>query len=502
MLQENADGLSQLQNELDISIADRDRIEAESKTISENLESTRRELRRLISQDTEVRYAKGIAQVDIGAEIFSELDRARAISDRCRENIAEISELASRSSRLEEKSFKSPGATLAIMESQGKNKIHTNPRIAQQMATEEAPKPSSITIDHTIDDQELRSHLVSATSTCTEALQQLHDLEGVKSDASGTNNPTLEVLSTSSTDELATHLVKLSSQFAVVVGHLATEFSELRDLTKSLPPGFSYVEMVSKITVLEQAAKEAGESELGKKGGREEELQRLKQRNASQQNFIMELQEEVATMKGLMFTADEIKRQYSELEDKYRLLENEFTEKAENEVNSRKAKERIELQLTLAHADISTLTRDKESLVVSLKSNEDLISKLELKLTHTVRAYEDVMQQEKIRLETNRDVGTQFSPMLAHVDTQTSFKTPGMTLRQINSFAHVPNRKWGPGSVTPAIVDQRSLSTLELPLSYQRPTTSGSQGVFQNAVAGQMAAAPLKSPMSPCFPGR
>ena len=91
--------------------------------------------------------------------------------------------------------------------------------------------------------------------------------------------------------------------------------------------------------MLEQTIKELREKESGRKEGREEELQRLKQRSASQQNFIIELQEEVTNMKSLMFAADELKRQQGELEDRYRLLENKFTEKAEIEVSSRKVRE-------------------------------------------------------------------------------------------------------------------------------------------------------------------
>jgi chromosome segregation ATPase len=152
-----------------------------------------------------------------------------------------------------------------------------------------------------------------------------------------------------------------------------------------------------------------------------------------------------------MFAADEVKRQYGELEDKYRLLENEFTEKAENEVNSRKAKERIELQFTLAKAEIASLANEKESLVGAVKRTEAGISKLEFQLDHTQRAYEDMLQQERSRLETNKHIGTQHSPMLHDVHVQTSFKTPEMTLRQVNSFDHVPHRRKGFGSITPSV---------------------------------------------------
>ena len=74
---------------------------------------------------------------------------------------------------------------------------------------------------------------------------------------------------------------------------------------------------------------------------------------------------------------------------------------------------------------------------------------MELKLEQTQQAYEDMLQGERFRLETNTDVGIQHSPHLAEACAQTSFKTPTMTLRHINSFYHVPHRKQGPGSATP-----------------------------------------------------
>ena len=202
--------------------------------------------------------------------------------------------------------------------------------------------------------------------------------------------------------------------------------------------------------MLEQTITELGEKESGRKTGREEELQRFKQRSASQQNLIIELQEEVTNLKSLMFAADELKRQHSELEDRYRLLENEFTEKAETEANSRKARERAEMQLNIAQAGIASLAREKQVLAVDLKTKEEDISKMELKLVQTQRAYEDMLQGERFRIETNRDIGIQRSPFLAEACAQTSFKAPTMTLRHINSFYHVPHRKQGPGSVTPA----------------------------------------------------
>lgn len=481
MLQENADGLSQIQTELDIVVADRDRIEVESKQILKHLESTRSELHKLAAEHEETRRVRAIAQVDLRTEIFAELDRGRITSLKCDETLVEIADIREKSSELQAKLVHFQETGVLHKQSSPDDDMIKKQKAPSDTVEKVIAPAKNVGIEKNNADQEIHTQLISVTSLLSDAVQQISGLEGPKVAASEVAHP--EDFDITGKGNTASQILVLSTQFTSAMENFCSELSSLRMLTNTLPTDFSYSENLAKITMLEQAVKEAGDGESGKKGGREEELQRLKQRNASQQNFIMELQEEVATMKGLMFAADEIKRQYSELEDKYRLLENEFTEKAENEVNSRKAKERIELQLTLAHADIASLTREKESLVVTMKNNEDLISKLELKLMHTQRVYEDVVQHERMRLETNRDIGTQFSPMLLDINVQTSFKTPGMTLRQINSFAQVPHRKWGTGRVTAAIADCRTMSDREF-TSQKKPSTPGISQQFSSSVSG------------------
>ena len=100
-----------------------------------------------------------------------------------------------------------------------------------------------------------------------------------------------------------------------------------------------------------------------------------------------------------------------------------------------------------------------------------MTTKLESKLAHAERIYDEIVQRERSRLETNREVQTQFNPTLLDIEIQTSFKTPAMTLRQINSCSNVPHRRWGPGVVTPSV----SGTALMVP----QPHATDESGVFQ-----------------------
>ena len=449
MLQENADGMSQLQTELDYITSEKERAEADSKLLAEALNKSQADLDALHGQNVRTREAQSAAQASLHEELLGELERARSCAWP-ESAVQAADDLKSKVRSLEEKLASLHQDARAFLLTR-KTGTASAPALQADHLEGGAREFSGGGSGSNFEDDESKSQLKSATSLLGDLLQQVHAFK--PSSETSTNEEqdlNIEVPAQSDVDEFNVVFTNLASQFTSALQAVSVELLEARAVISTLPDGFSYKEMAEKLSVLEQASRETGEGDQGKRSGREEELQRLKQRNASQQNFIMELQEEVATMKGLMFAADEIKRQYSELEDKYRLLENEFTEKAENEVNSRKAKERIELQLTLAHADVASLSRDKGTLTDALKANEDAITKLESKLAHALKVYEDVVQRERSRLETNRDIQTQFNPTLLDIAIQTSFKTPAMTLRQINSYSHVPHRRRGPGLVTPA----------------------------------------------------
>jgi len=442
----------QMETDLNTVNSDRGRLQTANKVISESLDAMRADFYRLASEEKSARCIRAVAQTDLSKEASEGIETGRTLSHRCGEAIAEILMLRQRTNALDKIMMQFEDISMHSRQNFAAQELQHPKQQPRRSSPASDAKPTNSDLS-SIEDPEFRKDLISAISRVVDILGQASSLELARTPLENAFDPA--VIELENTQTIASRLVSLSVELSSTAADNLAELSALRSLTLSLPKNFSYSETMEKMERLEEKVNEASEmsSEVGKKNGREEEMQRLKQRNASQQNFVIELQEEIATMKSLMFAADEVKRQYSELEEKYRLLENEFTEKAENEVNSRKAKERIELQLTLAQAEIASLANEKENLVAAVKRTEAGISKLELQLSHTQRAYEDMLQHERSRLETNKHIGTQNSPLLHDIHVQTSFKTPGMTLRQVNSFDHVPHRRRGFESVTPSVTD-------------------------------------------------
>ena len=420
------------------TMAHQAQLQAENKETLEGLAAAQAELSELVSEDKDTRYFTAIAQAHLSRVMCVELDSGHDFSHKYAGALTEVLQLTNRFKKID-------GMVLQLgqIDVQARKRPHTAHEVQLSPSVLMAGPGCERAMSSNNENPELQKALVSAVSQISGVLYRLLDSER------GPDIPSTSALELEGSERVASRLVSLTGDLSSKLEQFLTELSTLRELANSLPENFSYSETLTRIGMLEQTIKELREKESSRKGGREEELQRLKQRSASQQNFIIELQEEVTNMKSLMFAADELKRQHSELEDRYRLLENEFTEKAEIEVSSRKARERAEMQLNLAQAGIASLTREKQVLTVALKTRSEDISKMELKLEQTQQAYEDMLQGERFRLETNTDVGIQHSPHLAEACAQTSFKTPTMTLRHINSFYHVPHRKQGPGSATP-----------------------------------------------------
>jgi len=107
------------------------------------------------------------------------------------------------------------------------------------------------------------------------------------------------------------------------------------------------------------------------------------------------------------------------------------------------------LQLTVASADIASLSRGRKILTDSLSESSRVLASLESKFAHVQGNYKDLIQREQLRLETNRDIQIQFNPMLSDADVQTAFVTSGSSLRQMNSHYHIPHRRHGPEVITP-----------------------------------------------------
>ena len=187
-------------------------------------------------------------------------------------------------------------------------------------------------------------------------------------------------------------------------------------------------------------------------------------------------------MKGLMFAADEVKRQFGELEERYQGLEVEYTEKAEQEIVMRRGKERAENALVIAEGNLKTANSENEEYAKKLRDSDGRASNLRTDLNSLQEMYDDMVSREQERLETNVDVGCQFAPVMASSDSQTEFKTPEMTLRQINCFTKVPHHRWGAPVITPMLADDRTVAMLQLPISYSRPVTT-STGLFRQSAS-------------------
>jgi len=292
------------------------------------------------------------------------------------------------------------------------------------------------------------------------------------------------------------------------VRSVEVEVSEIRAVLKTLPPGFNYADMMTRQAAIEAehkialaavesravAAREAlvaplaaevspappSPAGVARNPGDSDEMNRLKQKVASQQRFISELQEEAAALSGVLLAADELKKRYGVLETRHAALEDDLADQVALEASARKAKERTDVQLALAQDDAASRLKDNEALSSALRNAEERIAALEQRLAREVALREAAERDEARRLATNVPVSTQFAPGSRDAQVQTAFKTPGMTLRSVNSFAQVPAKRLGPGAVTPAIFDAVAAAAMD-PAS-QRPAAPGSRGALHGDV--------------------
>ena len=439
-----AGALSQMQSQLDIVKADKLRMESEACLMATAVEQSRFE-----SNQSRDRIAA--AMVSFRAEILNEIDLAQSFVQP-KSSVRLLEDSTSRIARVENKVneiYSDAGDLL--------DRCNSNRSIEQ----EQKHNKRNDYHDSTLQRGSVLESSTSAQETKTDRLislivSTLHQICGIGSQmiADETAKADLdaflhEKLTQLNTGDFNNSLEDISSRLSDALGAISAELLSTRATLKKKTEGPSHPGMAERITDLEHESVGAGDRNTLTKNGREDEVQRLKQRNAAQQNFILELQEKLATMKSLMFAADETKRQCNELEEKYRLLENEFTKKAESEVSARKAKQRIELQLTVASADIASLSRGRKILTDSLSESSRVLASLESKFAHVQGNYKDLMQREQLRLETNRDIQIQFNPMLSDADVQTAFVTSGSSLRQMNSHYHIPHRRHGPEVITP-----------------------------------------------------
>lgn len=187
----------------------------------------------------------------------------------------------------------------------------------------------------------------------------------------------------------------------------------------------------------------------------------LKDALAQREAAASELQQENATLKGLMFAAEEIKRQFAELNRKHQELNIEMMTAIDE-----RAKAKNERDNAQNERDIANKMRAKAEAALELKANENafLISRLaelEGKLASALSAYKEMVDKEKERLASNVDVGSQSVAPTTEMSIQTEFKTPEMSLRQVNTASQLPGRRLGQNAVvTASVVNWKDTSTL------------------------------------------
>lgn len=194
-------------------------------------------------------------------------------------------------------------------------------------------------------------------------------------------------------------------------------------------------------------------------------------RQAADSKEVARMQEELLAMKGLMLRVGDLKRKHRELECQYAELLEESKNHREEIKKLKQAKSTLEDTCTDVGASLDTLREQKNTLERDLQNALTDAAALRIQLNQAESRYDETVKREQRRRETSVSVETQWAPPQADTSTQTTFKTPNMTLRRINSFARIPHRRCGPGSVTPAIADTASPEneSAEPPLFYRSP---------------------------------
>lgn len=176
---------------------------------------------------------------------------------------------------------------------------------------------------------------------------------------------------------------------------------------------------------------------------------------AGESDQVAALRSELMLMKGEVFNANAIKLNFDELDKKHKRTEKRVVELRFENQALRLDVERLEKLRVSADDTLASVCTEKAVLDSERRESLQSISNLQGELRRVQSGLDDVIKKERIRLATNTSIQTQFTPHLCSVGIQTTFQTPNMTLRRINSFSYVPHRRCGPLVVTPAIDDDK-----------------------------------------------
>ena len=134
----------------------------------------------------------------------------------------------------------------------------------------------------------------------------------------------------------------LQANLAFSMDGAISELRVARERLEGVPDDFAWAEFSERLATAEAAARGGRAGRRGQEGERRACPAALARSDAAVLHHGA--QEELAQMKGLMFAADEIKRQFGELEERYQGLEVEYTEKAEQEIVMRAARSALRMR--------------------------------------------------------------------------------------------------------------------------------------------------------------
>ena len=164
---------------------------------------------------------------------------------------------------------------------------------------------------------------------------------------------------------------------------------------------------------------------------------------------------------------ESLKVEHEILQVKYNDLQKELESRSEELETKQQEIKRFSTDLFKCNIKFKNSERDKEELEKKLASRNLESRKLQADLNEVRAKLKDIEEKERDRLETNEDMGTQFSPILTEISTQTDFVGKEVTLRQTNNMLGYPNKMWAKpfvsvGLVNKTVMAERAARTLNM----------------------------------------
>lgn len=187
---------------------------------------------------------------------------------------------------------------------------------------------------------------------------------------------------------------------------------------------------------------------------------------------VARLEGDLKTTKAFVSGAAEATRRRDELDARCTELEAQLEYLKSDHAELRDQKAQVDDVLADKERQTDALRQTADSLAADLATSRSDTYELRHCLAHAEDQYQQTVEKERLRLATNRAVDIQVQPPQSEAAVQTTFKTPNMTLRRVNSLARVPHRYYGgPQIATPCLVgtnDDYDESARDA-LFYERP---------------------------------